>query len=264
MVVAKCKNLHGLMLIDCSLTSKRICKVITSLQDLTLLAFTVTNIREFDLELNNSPGAQQTMQNLQTLCLHFKVELPLKPGVSISIQFTRQPSLFEHCRNLEKFHVIGQPVISCGMPRDLLQPHVTKLDNLKNLKELSINDAIDPAARIFFFGTLLEISRLQLQFRTLLKPTANFDRYERKADFIKCLKHTMPCIENLDVSRTFAEFPNSVITIEKAPKLKFLNIVESHEVDSSSLSSIADACPGLVSLNCRSCPKIFYNKSLQV
>ena len=87
---------------------------------------------------------------------------------------------------------------------------IKRLDNLKNIHTMSISDAIDPFARMFFFGALLEMCKLpQIHFRTLLQPLVVNEHLQRKSHFVTCINRIEE-LENLDISQTVAAIPNEV------------------------------------------------------
>lgn len=262
-VVTKCKSLKRLLLLDITLTSKRLCKILGALPKLESFAFTVSNIHEFDEDLNKMEDAQRTMGNISDLTLHFKVGLTPRSETAISVQFLqKKTSFFEHCRNLEGLHVIGHPNLGCGLPKLLVQPNVVKTENLKNIKELSLNYAIDPAARIFYYGTLLSVTKLQQQLKTVLNPSANFESQIRTCFWTK-FWHTQYCLENLDLSNIALSkiIPNVFDPIRMKQTWKYLNISNtfsnSHDAIHANLTSLATSCPNLVSLNVRNSHLVF-------
>jgi hypothetical protein len=75
---------------------------------------------------------------------------------------------------------------------------------------MSITDAIDPFARMFFFGALLEVCKLpEICFRTLLQPLVVNEHLQRKSHFVACMKRIEE-LQNLDISQTIAAIPNEV------------------------------------------------------
>ena len=96
-----------------------------------------------------------------------------------------------------------------------LSCQIKKLHNLKNIHTMSVSDAIDPFARMFFFGALLEVCKLpELRFRTLLQPLVVNEHLQRKVDFVTCMKR-IEHLQNLDISQTIAAIPNEVRAILK-------------------------------------------------
>ena len=75
---------------------------------------------------------------------------------------------------------------------------------------MTINDALDPFARTFFFGALLEMCQLsEVSFRTLLQPLVVTEHLQRKDNFVTCMRRVEQ-LRNLDISQTVAAIPNSV------------------------------------------------------
>ena len=76
---------------------------------------------------------------------------------------------------------------------------------------MSITDAIDPFARMFFFGALLEVCKLsEVKFQTLLQPLVVNEHIQRKDEFVTCMKR-IEDLCNLDISQTSAVIPNEVL-----------------------------------------------------
>ncbi|XP_046356196.1 F-box/LRR-repeat protein 18-like [Haliotis rufescens] len=255
--VGCCKNVRNLQLIQCNMTVKRLCRIMEGVKKLKTLAFTLQDIRDFHTELGTSPDAQLTVAGLRVICLHFRHQLEFSHN--ISMHFLSQPSFFEYCRDLEELHVLGSPSSSRGMPRYLLQPQIHNKDNLKNLRVLCLNDAIDPAARMFFFGTLFEVCKLSLSFETLLQPTSNLQQLQDKSHFVKCLQK-IDTLKYLDLSRAVFDLPNTVFQLDRAKNLQYLNLADNSKIQSPSLKVIAESCPHLVSINLQNCHNILQVK----
>ena len=271
-VVKRCKNLLHVNLLDITLTSKKLVKIISGLPRVESLAFTVANIDEFDNELTSSTECRKILENLKNLTIHFKVPLALRTETSISVQFIhKKANFFEHCRKLEKFHVIGHPNLGCGLPMLLLQPSIERVDNLRNIQVLALNYAIDPAARIFYYGTLLSAAKQNLNLKTLLNPSANFESQIR-VDFWRTFWKSQKQLENLDISSISLEkiFSHILDFDEPKPNLRFLNLAETYRSKiegpgQCTLGSIVNICTNLSSLNLR-CSQLLYapnNKVIQ-
>ena len=248
--ISRCANLTHLYLLHCSVTVKRLCRIMAALDKLKVLAFTIQDLRDFHSELATNQAAQKTLRHLQVICLHFRQQLEFSPH--ISMHFLSQPSFLEYCQNLEELHVLGTPSCSKGMPQYLLQPQINNKDNWTHLKTLSINDAIDPAARMFFFGMLMEVCKFSLKFETILQPSSNLQRLQNKTHFFKCLLQ-IDSLRHLDFSRAMIEIPNPDFPLHKARNLSFLNIADNTRITSHSLQTIAEGCPNLVSINLQNC-----------
>eukprot|EP00106_Octopus_bimaculoides_P005275 XP_014772717.1 PREDICTED: uncharacterized protein LOC106870985 [Octopus bimaculoides] len=158
---------------------------------------------------------------------------------------------------LESLRVLGTP--HRGLPKDMLSPLILNVNNFQRIKELAINDAADPAARIFFFGTLLELCKVDLHLKTLLKPMANLTTKPYFANIFK----NMSEMENLDLSRSNIEVPMDMIKWEEAVNLRHLNLLENIKINSEQLSTLAGLCPHIVSLNLQYCISSFQALSLQ-
>ena len=253
-LVPKCKNIRKLSLLDISLTTKRICKLLSSLPKLESFAFTVGNIDDFDNHLNSNEQAQKQMCRIKQLTIHFKVGITPRTEQAISVQFIqKKTSFFEHCQNLTELNVIGHPNLGCGLPKLLVQPNVVKIENLKHLKVLSLNYAIDPAARIFYYGTLLSVAKLQLRLHTVLNPSANFENQIRN-DFWRTFWNSQEELQNLDLSNTSLKnvFPTVFDPSLVRCRLVYLNISDTDNKDSGmSLTTLSHVCPNLQSLNVR-------------
>lgn len=195
-------------------------------------------------------AAQNTLWHLKKLCLHFKQET-CKLDLSVSVNFVHNTSLFHYCGNLESLRVLGTP--HRGLPKDMLSPLILNVNNFQRIKELAINDAADPAARIFFFGTLLELCKVDLHLKTLLKPMANLTTKPYFANIFK----NMSEMENLDLSRSNIEVPMDMIKWEEAVNLRHLNLLENIKINSEQLSTLAGLCPHIVSLNLQYCISSF-------
>ncbi|XP_060081814.1 F-box/LRR-repeat protein 18-like [Ylistrum balloti] len=266
----RCTNLQELYILDISLTPKKLIKILCGLPNLVTFAFTVTNMDEFDTELEGNNAARLTMMGIKHLTIHFKVPLSLRTEASISVQFLqKKTTFFEHCRDLESFHVLGHPNLGCGLPKLLLQPNVDKVENLKNVKEISLNYAIDPAARIFYYGTLLSVAKLQLQMTTVLNPSANFGS-EIKTDFWNIFWKSQYLLQNLDISSISIQKIFTHVFDPEVPKpnLQYLNLSDtyftSEEGPTSNLTSLICVCPNLRSLNLRNSQIIFTNPSREM
>lgn len=261
--VLKCKNLTQLYLLDIGLSTKQLCKILSSLQKLEALAFTVASVDEFDNNLNASESAQRTMCNIKHLTIHFKVGITPRTEPSISVQFIQKKNSFiEHCRELTSLHVMGHPNLGCGLPKLLLQPNVVKVSNLKNLKHLSLNYAIDPAARIFYYGTLMSVAKLHLKLKTVLNPSANFSS-ERNMDFWKNFWNSQDDLEYLDLSNISLKniFPTIFDPGVVKKNLLYLNIsqTDSREVGMN-LATLGHVCPNLQSLNLKNSQLVYLHK----
>lgn len=250
-VTSKCKGLTELFLVGINLTSKKICKILGSLPNLEKFSFTTQNIHEFDEEVNSVREAQKTIGNLKHITIHFEVQESTRTDVAISVEIIHKiSSFFEHCRRLESLHVLGQPNIGGRIPRLLVQPNVVKLENLKHLQHLSLNCAIDAAARMFYYGALFSIAKMKnLQLKTILNPSANF---ENQSQFCSSFWQSHRYLRNLDLSniclhKIFTEYCD---VVEVKPHLQYLNLANTHvQGVNISLASIASSCPNLQSLN---------------
>lgn len=210
----------------------------------------MTSIQDLSRKLDACEEAQNVVAQLESLCIHLKHDTRNSQQLSVTIHVMQQLTLFEHCKKLRKLSILGTPHII--MPRDLFRPLILKLDNLRNIEELSINDVMDPAARMFFFGMLLEVCKLDRPFKTLLKPAANLSRLQSKPQFAQCFSH-IGSLVNLDLSRADLEFPNPVLNLDKAHNMKYLNLAGNLKITSQQLLIIAQGCPNLVSLNLLGC-----------
>ncbi|XP_078321469.1 F-box/LRR-repeat protein 18-like [Crassostrea virginica] len=264
--VLKCKQLTQLYVLDVSLSTKQLCKILSALTKLEALAFTVASVDEFDNNLNASESAQRTMCNIKHLTIHFKVGITPRTEPSISVQFIQKKNSFiEHCRELASLHVMGHPNLGCGLPKLLLQPNVVKVSNLKNLKHLSLNYAIDPAARIFYYGTLMSVAKLHLKLKTVLNPSANFSS-ERNMDFWKNFWISQDDLEYLDLSNISLKniFPTIFDPGVVKKNLLYLNIshTDSREVGMN-LATLGHVCPNLRSLNLKNSQLVYLHSAEQ-
>ncbi|XP_062613525.1 F-box/LRR-repeat protein 18-like isoform X1 [Saccostrea cucullata] len=262
--VLKCKNLNKLYLLDVSISTKQLCRILSSISKLEALAFTVASVDEFDNNLNVSEPAQRTMYNIKHLTIHFKVGITPRTEPSISVQFIQKKNSFiEHCRELTSLHVMGHPNLGCGLPKLLLQPNVVKVSNLKNLKHLSLNYAIDPAARIFYYGTLMSVAKLHLKLKTVLNPSANFSS-ERNTDFWKNFWISQDDLEYLDLSNISLKniFPTIFDPGVVKSSLVYLNIshTDSREVGMN-LATLGHVCPNLQSLNLKNSQLVYLHSA---
>lgn len=196
---------------------KTLCSIMSSLHSLSSLSFSISDIRDLHPELANSPGAQDCLARLVSLSLHFRHQLVYSNRPVIN--FCSGPTLFEYCRNLEEFHVYGFPSNARGIPKYIFQPQILKSENLKNVKVMTLNDAMDPAARMFFFGTLLSVCKLSVKFKTLLQPLGNVDQLWTMDGYATCLEN-MEDLVHFDPSRTTFQIPSEVLHFESAHNLQ--------------------------------------------
>ncbi|XP_005093982.2 F-box/LRR-repeat protein 18 [Aplysia californica] len=249
-VISSCKNVSSLHLIQVRISIKNLCNIMSSLSSLTSLSFSMSDIRDLHPELSASPGAQECLARLVSLSLHFRHQLVYSNRPVIN--FCSGPTLFEYCRNLEEFHVYGFPSNARGIPKYIFQPQILKPENLKNIKVMTLNDAMDPAARMFFYGTLLAVCKLSVKFRTLLQPSGNVDQLWSMEGYATCLQN-MEDLVNFDPSRTTFQIPSEVLHFESARNLQYLNLSDNAAVTSKTLHLLADTCPKLTSLNLQNC-----------
>ena len=99
------------------------------------------------------------------------------------------------------------------------QPQILKPDNLNNIKVMTLNDAMDPAARMYFYGTLLAVCKLSVKFRTLLQPSGNVDQLWSMEGYATCLQN-MEDLVHFDPSRTTFQIPSQVLHFESARNLQ--------------------------------------------
>ncbi|XP_050401799.1 F-box/LRR-repeat protein 18 [Patella vulgata] len=254
--ISRCTNITNLQLLQCKVSVKRLCRLMSCLVKLETFAFSTEDIQEFHTELTQNSVAQKTLANIKKICVHFKHQLEFSK--SISMHFLSQPSFFEYCEHIEELHILGHPSCTKGMPKYFLQPQINKKENLQHLKVLSINDAIDPVARMFFFGTLLEVCKLPLRFKTILQPVSNLEKLQHKLHFVKCVQQ-VDDLENLDLSRASVEVPNPLFRLERATQLRFLSLSDNNKLFSDSLRVIAECCPNMISINLNNCHNITTN-----
>ncbi|XP_064614260.1 F-box/LRR-repeat protein 18-like [Liolophura sinensis] len=254
----QCKNLHTLSVIDCNLTPKRLCGVVARLEKLERLSFSVVAIRDFCVEFATSPGAQERFRQLKELVIHFKRGWRGVQDFTISINVVQQTTFLEFCENLEKLSVIGAPN---SFPKDLLRPQIENFYCLRKLKEVGINDKVDPAARLFFFGILGQLRDHDISFKTVLIPAANFAQLQNRAEFRNCFRYSSElCYLNLSrIQADIMSVTSPVPSISQGPRLLYLNISDNYKADSSQLKTIAECCPNLISLNLQNCPYILMN-----
>ncbi|XP_070210010.1 F-box/LRR-repeat protein 18-like isoform X2 [Littorina saxatilis] len=255
--IARCANLVSLHLLHISMSAKRLVALLASLKKLERVSVTVKNVREFQTLLDKNPEAQETMRGVKVLTIQVKNQ-PVHAQM-MTMHFLAVTSFFEYCHSLEEFHVQG---LFCtkGIPPYVVNPQIKKLQNLKNIHTMSVSDAIDPFARMFFFGALLEVCRLpELQFRTLLQPLVVHEHLQRKGDFVACMKR-IEHLENLDISQTNATIPNEVYQLERAVHLQYLNVADNSLIDSQSLHTLADNCHHLISINLRDCHHLHFKR----
>ena len=105
-------------------------------------------------------------------------------------------------------------------------------ENLSKIKVMTLNDAMDPAARMFFYGTLLTVCKLSVKFETLLQPSGNVDQLWSMEGYASCLQN-MEELVNFDPSRTTFQIPSEVLHFESARNLRvnmlnFLSIKKQH------------------------------------
>ncbi|CAL1539655.1 unnamed protein product [Lymnaea stagnalis] len=249
-LISKCINVSALHLMQVRVSVKNLCSIMSCLPNLTNLSFSIGDIRDLHLELSSSTGAQECLARLVSLSLHFRHQSVYSNRPVIN--FCSGPTLFEYCRNLEEFHVYGFPSNARGIPKYIFQPQILKAENLKNVKVMTLNDAMDPAARMFFFGTLLAVCKLSVKFRTLLQPVGNVDQLWSMDGYATCLQN-MEELVHFDPSRTTFRIPSEVLHFETAHNLQYLNLSDNAAVTSETLHLLADTCPKLTSLNLQNC-----------
>ncbi|KAK0052742.1 F-box/LRR-repeat protein 18 [Biomphalaria pfeifferi] len=249
-LISKCTNLSSLHLTQVKVSMKNLCNIISGLPNLVNLSFSISDIRDLHPELASSTGAQECLARLISLSLHFRHQLVYSNRPVIN--FCTGPTLFEYCRNLEEFHVYGFPSNARGIPKYIFQPQILKSENLKNVKVMTLNDAMDPAARMFFFGTLLSVCKLSVKFKTLLQPLGNVDQLWSMDGYATCLQN-MEDLVHFDPSRTTFQIPSEVLHFESAHNLQYLNLSDNAAVTSETLHLLADTCPKLTSLNLQNC-----------
>ncbi|KAK7493220.1 hypothetical protein BaRGS_00015557 [Batillaria attramentaria] len=253
-VIGQCTGLVTLKILHCKITPRRLCELLALLNKLQTVAFSIKDMRDLHTALTECAGAQKTLEGLRNVTIHFRNQVEYSD--TMSMHFVARPSIFEYCRALEEFHVLGFPSNSKGIPQYILQPKVNDLENLKHIHCLSISDAIDPVARMFFFATLLEVCKLpEVRFHTLLQPMATLEHLQTKPQFVETL-HRIEQLKLLDISQTVQAVPNEVFQLNRAVSLQYLNVADNSKVDSRSLHVIADTCPRLVSINLRHCHNI--------
>lgn len=216
-VISKCINVSSLHLIQVRVSFKNLCSIMSNLHNLTSLSFSISDIRDLHPELSASPGAQECLARLLSLSLHFRHQLVYSNRPVIN--FCSGPTLFEYCRSLEEFHVYGFPSNARGIPKYIFQPQILKPENLKNVKVMTLNDAMDPAARMFFFGTLLAVCKLSVKFKTLLQPSGNVDQLWTMDGYATCLQN-MEDLVHFDPSRTTFQIPSKVLNFESTHNLQ--------------------------------------------
>ncbi|GAB1608758.1 F-box/LRR-repeat protein 18-like [Argonauta hians] len=249
-MVLKCTKVTDLHLIECKLRSQQLVQILAQNQLIRAFSCSIASITDITEQVMRNTGAQKTLWNLQRLCLHFKQET-CKFDLPVSVNFVHNTSLFHYCGNLESLRVLGTP--HRGLPKDMLSPLILNVNNFRRIKELAINDAADPAARIFFFGTLLELCKVDLHLTTLLKPMANLTTKPYFANIFK----NMSEMQNLDLSRSNIEVPMDMIKWHEAVNLRHLNLLENIKINSEQLAALAESCPHIVSLNLQYCISSF-------
>ncbi|CAI9742058.1 F-box/LRR-repeat LRR-repeat 18 [Octopus vulgaris] len=249
-MVLKCQKVTDLHLIECKLRSHQLVQILAKNQLIRVFSCSIASITDITEQVMRNKAAQNTLWHLKKLCLHFKQET-CKLDLSVSVNFVHNTSLFHYCGNLESLRVLGTP--HRGLPKDMLSPLILNVNNFQRIKELAINDAADPAARIFFFGTLLELCKVDLHLKTLLKPMANLTTKPYFANIFK----NMSEMENLDLSRSNIEVPMDMIKWEEAVNLRHLNLLENIKINSEQLSTLAGLCPHIISLNLQYCISSF-------
>ena len=216
-LLSKCTSLSSLHLVQVKVSIKSLCNVMSNLPLLTNLSFSISDIRDLHPELSSSPGAQECLGRLTSLSLHFRHQLVYSNRPVIN--FCSGPTLFDYCRNLEEFHVYGFPSNARGIPKYIFQPQIQRPENLSKIKVMTLNDAMDPAARMFFYGTLLTVCKLSVKFETLLQPSGNVDQLWSMEGYASCLQN-MEELVNFDPSRTTFQIPSEVLHFESARNLR--------------------------------------------
>lgn len=91
-----------------------------------------------------------------------------------------------------------------------LKLQITNPEAMKRIRCLSISDAVDSFARMFFFSTLLEVCKQStLYLTTLLQPMGTPEHLKNKPHYVETLKN-IEQMELLDISRTVQPIPNEV------------------------------------------------------
>ncbi|XP_076438503.1 LOW QUALITY PROTEIN: F-box/LRR-repeat protein 18-like [Babylonia areolata] len=252
--IVRCCHLVSLHLLHLKISMPRLVSMLAHLKHLQHLSVTLHNVREFQSLLDGNPKAQGTMQGMKVLTVQVKTR-PVH-AERMTMQFLAVTSFFEYCSSLEEFHVQGS-VCSKGIPPYVVNPQIRQLQNLKNIHTMTVTDAIDPFARMFFFGALLEMCKLpELRFRTLLQPLVVNEHLARKDSFTSCI-HRIEQLQHLDISQTNDAIPNQVYQLERARQLRYLNVADNTLIDSHSLQVLADSCPHLASINLRDCHHLY-------
>ena len=216
-VISRCTNVTSLHLIQVRVSIKTLCNIMSNLKSVVKLSFSISDIRDLHPELSASPGAQECLSRLTSLSLHFRHQLVYSNRPVIN--FCSGPTLFDYCQTLEELHVYGFPSNARGIPKYIFQPQITNPDNLSNIKVMTLNDAMDPAARMFFYGTLLAVCKLSVKFHTLLQPSGNVDQLWSMDGYATCLQN-MGDLVNFDPSRTTFQIPSDVLHFESACNLQ--------------------------------------------
>ncbi|KAL8624102.1 hypothetical protein ACOMHN_036105 [Nucella lapillus] len=255
--VVRCTNLVRLHILHLSISMPRLISLLVRLKKLQCLSVTMHNIREFQSLLDGNPEAQETMRGIRVLTIQIK-NRPVH-AKKMTMQFLAVTSFFEYCSSLEEFHVQGS-FCSKGIPPYVVNPQIRQLENLKNIHTMTITDAVDPFARMFFFGALLEVCKLpELKFRTLLQPLVVNEHLARKDSFTSCIQRIDQLL-HLDISQTNDAIPNQVYQLQRARQLRYLNVADNSLIDSRSLEVLADSCPHLTSINLRDCHHLYIKK----
>ncbi|XP_025095319.1 uncharacterized protein LOC112564606 [Pomacea canaliculata] len=253
--IGRCVNLQTLNVLQCRITPKHLCLILARLTKLRSLAVTIVDMQTFQAELHSSGGAQKVMQNLRCLTLHFRGTLQYT-GHHIKMQFEGGSRFLDYFYSLEELHVLGFPNSNKGIPPYVLYSLITNPEAMKRIRCLSISDAVDSFARMFFFSTLLEVCKQStLYLTTLLQPMGTPEHLKNKPHYVETLKN-IEQMELLDISRTVQPIPNEIFSLDRAVNLQYLNVADNTMVSSQSLHILADNCPRLVSINLRNCHSI--------
>ena len=250
-VIGKCQHLKSLHVIECQLKPSELCKLISKLKDLNSLSFSVQTVCE--VKRDNFTEAAKTLKNLKRLELYFS-----SSELSLAQYHGELPTILDLCPKLQELHVNAQRI---AVP-ELYRPVVSDPAQHTALRKLKLTSNIHAGAQMYFYGVLSQLPHDGIHLKSLLLPNVNLKEFTKSPDYVKCLEY-MEDLEEFDLSETRLTFPMWWINLERATKLRYLN-VGGTKITSDYLSIVCESCPWLISVNLHNCQDIFRARNNQV
>ncbi len=238
--INKCKNLKELHVIESKLRTDTLVNLVASIPSLRALSFSITSFA--DIKQDVFTPAKETLKTMERLHVYYT-----STELTIMNYLGEHTTILDHCDSL-KHLLIG----SAGMAvPELYRPIITRPHSHCGLQVMTITNNIHAGAQMFFYGTLSQLPNADIHWRTLLMPNVNFCEFSKKPELLSCFSHIEE-LEDLDVSGSKVSFPNTVMKMEKAAKLRYLNL-KGTLVTSKQLQYISTHCTLLTSVNLHGC-----------